>query len=43
MGVTKMYEKPNMELIEFEMVDVIRTSPEGGAEGDGGGSGGPWD
>ena len=43
MGVTKMYEKPNMELIEFDMVDVIRTSPEGGAEGDSDGSGGPWD
>ena len=37
-----MYEKPNMELIEFDTLDVIRTSPEGGAAGEGGGSEGPW-
>lgn len=42
MEVKDMYEEPNMELIKFDMVDVIRTSPEGGTEGDGDGTGGPW-
>lgn len=42
MEVKEMYEEPNMELIKFDMVDVIRTSPGDGQGGDGDGSEGPW-
>lgn len=37
------YEKPNIELVELEKMDVIRTSFGGSWSGEGGSGGGPWD